>query len=270
MNPEERARYLEGNTFFSFQKRSKYPDIEYFADLSYYEYEEVAITTLQMGDVILLDELGDIPFWTPSKITNSKITFSPCALKKVVDWSMFGYTNYSKMYQLTYKREPDNFSHYGNRVQWGESGNSTRRVRTGGNGPINAIKTMNKQKILRNGERQEIRVRKYTGTDEDLKIFDHDTAGTLVRDGVYTVKPDKRWDAHLKRMVIIPYEDDKRDETYSINLTKKWKTPEDFDLHCATIRELNHNWKFEILPNFENNWNPYINYPHMEEIPLSF
>lgn len=268
MNPEERARYLEGNTFFSFQKRSKYPDIEDIADLDYYEYEEVAMTTLQMGDVILLDDVYDIPFWTPSKITNCKITFSPCALKKIVDESWGQHPHYTKMYELTYKREPDNFSHYGNRVQWGESGNSTRRVITGGNGRINAIKTMNKEKILRNGERQEIRVRKYTGTDEDLLIADLDTAGILVRDGVYTVRPDKRWDAYLKRMVIIPYEDDKEDIQYKIDLTNQWETPEDFEFHCETIRAFNHNWKFEILPNFENNWNPYQYYPHMEELQL--
>ncbi len=264
MNPEERARYLEGNTFFSFQKRSKYPDIEDFADLDYYDYEEVAITSLQMGDVILLDELYDIPFWTPRKIMNSKIIFTPCAVKKIVDESWGQHPRYSKMYDITYKREPAIFGQIGARIQWGESGKSTRRLRTGVNGSIKVNKTMNKEKILRNGERQEIRVRKYTGTDDDLRIADLDTAGILVRDGVYTIIPDKRWDADLKRKVIIPYEDDKEDEQYKINLSTFEGTPEEFDSHLETIRTYNHNWKFQIFEHGQ--FTPYINYPHMCEI----
>jgi hypothetical protein len=269
MNPEERARYLEGNTFFSFQKRSKYPDIEDFADLDYYDYEEVAITTLQMGDVILLDELYDIPFWTPKKITNSKIIFAPCAVKKIIDKSGGQNPRYEKQYDITYKREPASFDAVGRRIQWGESGKSTRRLRTGGDGILRAIKTMNKEKILRNGERQEIRVRKYTGEDEDLRIADYDTAGILVRDGVYTIIPDTRWDADLQRKVIIPYEDDKADVRYKADLSTFGGTPEQFDFLLETVREKNHNWKFEILPNPPHfaNFNPYIYFKHMGELP---
>jgi len=267
MNPEERARYLEGNTFFSFQKRSKYPDIEDFADLSVYDYEEVAITSLKMGDVILLDGLYDIPFWTPKKISNSKIIFAPCAVKRIVDLSwQYTHPHYSKNYHILYKREPETFSPEGSWIQWGNSGKSKRRLRTGGNGNIRAIRTMNKQKILRNGERQEIRVRKFTGNDEYLKIYDIETAGILVRDGVYTIKPDTRWDAHLKKRLIFPYEDDKRDVRYIVDLKSILaETPDQFDLYMETITELNTNWKFTILPDI--NPNPYQYYKHMAEIP---
>lgn len=267
MNPEERARYLEGNTFFSFQKRSKYPENEDIADLDYYDYEEVAMTTLQMGDVILMDEVYDIPFWTPKKITNSKIIFAPCAVKKIVDASRF-YTNprYSKNYDITYKREPETFSPEGSWIQWGESGKSKRRLRAGGNGIIRAMTTKNKEKILKNGDRQEIRVRKYTGNDEDLRIRCVDTAGILVRDGVYSIIPDRRWDAHLKKRVIVPYDDEPEDEFFVIEqFYKKQMTKDEFEVMLDEINTRNTNWKFEILPDFE--FNPYEYYEHMSEIP---
>jgi len=153
----------------------------------FYQFEEVPLFTIGFGDIIILDGIAEIPFWTPKRLTRHKIILVPCAISEIIGIERIDEPVYYD--ENTTIRSPLNifkFS-YTNKP---ESAIMDVRFRDEELPDIDFNETFsiptcrhydnitkNVRKKLRNGESQEIMVRKFTGNPEQLRIRN---IGTMV------------------------------------------------------------------------------------------
>lgn len=154
---------MNTNTFYSLSTKET-PELNIPVS-QVYHYEEVNLSTIKMGDVIILSDKAELPFWTPKKITDQKILFVPCAISEIVgaidnlededDETLW------KLYKFIYTNKPEKS------IMDVSYHNATFLICSCRH---HDNKVKNKLKILKNGDRQEIKVRKYTGTPNDMKV----------------------------------------------------------------------------------------------------
>lgn len=162
-----------------------------------YEYEEVNLSSITEGDVVLFSD-SNIPFWTAHRtqreeahdiktITAQKITFRPCGIRRKIGEHVvhsdgrlhrtgnFQFWNKPIGYHTTMTGDVflevyDDFYR-----SFNDKTDKQKVVKLG----MNTLHflgvphiTMNRKMICRNGERREIRVRKFTGTEAEMQIHD--------------------------------------------------------------------------------------------------
>lgn len=147
-----------------------------------YPYEEVDLSTITENDVVLFAD-ADIPFWIANSMTEKTITFTPCAIwKRIGQQNIYGvrWNPIANIYQYTkrpMRRSMDICDKY-----WIEHPNRATMKKiicvesNAGNEPLFTIR---KTKILRNGQQLPIKVRKFTGTEEQMVLIDtisHETS----------------------------------------------------------------------------------------------
>lgn len=156
---------MNRNTFFS--QFPKFDQLNENSAINFYPSSECYLSRIKMGDVILMSDKYNLPFWTPWKITAQKILFVPCAIDKIAKGILNlnnDETNESlwNIYQYLYVNKPETgkmkVSYFGKTFEiQSERGQSEFILK-------------NKHKILKNGERQEITVRMYMGQPQEMKI----------------------------------------------------------------------------------------------------
>lgn len=166
------------NTFFSNTHFKRIPT-EIISQ--FYQFEEVPLFTIRYGDIIILDGIAEIPFWTPRRLTRHKIVLVPCAISEIisidrVDDPVYYDENISigspqnNIFQFLYTNKPESGLM---KVKFSDEEfpdidfNETFSIPTCRH--YDNI-TKNVRKKLRNGESQEIIVRKFTGNPEQLRI----------------------------------------------------------------------------------------------------
>lgn len=147
-----------------------------------YPYEEVNLSTITMEDVVLFAD-ADIPFWIAKSMTEKTITFTPCAIwKRIGVHNVYGirWNHLANKYQYAKRpmtRRMDICDKYTIEHPNGKYMEKILTVEaTHGNEPVFTVR---KTKILRNGQQLQIKVRKFTGTEEQMVLmndFGHETS----------------------------------------------------------------------------------------------
>jgi len=188
----EPTRFIIGKTLFPYCQGERdegriYGESGVFLDRflgeePLYQYEEVNLSTITENDVVLFSD-ADIPFWIAKSITEKTITFTPCAIwKRIGVHNVYGIRGDHRANKYQYMRRPMRNSMDICDKYWIEHPNreNMEKILTVEGNENNApVFTVRKNKFLRNGEQLPIKVRKFTGTDEQMVLmndFGHETS----------------------------------------------------------------------------------------------
>lgn len=160
--------------------------------MNHYQYEEVNLSSIEMGDVIIFNDCL-IPFWTPYKITKKTIILTPCAVNRKIGKRLtirardtqgtMAFEGYKPEYGFTNRplKSINNFivdssedveclcgktvCECNEKVEIVDASIFEHHMR---------IK-FNKRTTRRNGIHQEIKVRKFTGTEDQMILHNFQT-----------------------------------------------------------------------------------------------
>lgn len=133
-----------------------------------YQFEEVNLSTITYDDVVLFCD-AEIPFWIPYDITEHTIRFHPCGIRRKVGerWTYhMGSMRKSSVYQYRKSCANSNMDVIDDTYrQLEDKTGQIKELVVASN--VYEVK-MNKKMKLRNGDRREIKVRKFTGTETEM------------------------------------------------------------------------------------------------------
>lgn len=125
-----------------------------------YDFELSSLSDIKMGDVLLMDDIGNIPFWTPEKITKDTVKIRPCHVVGITSICESSVDPDYNVLNLKYTNEPISKKTFEITSIQNET---TYQIKM--RYPIeNLQKTMKKEMIYKNGDREEILFRRYTGS----------------------------------------------------------------------------------------------------------
>ncbi len=201
----EPTRFIIGKAIFPFCQGERdddriYGEQEVFIDRflgqneNFYQYEEVNLSTITMNDVVLFAD-ADIPFWIPLKITDKTVQFIPCAInKKIGEHKVFGIRRDPNASKYQFAKKPmDSImeiddDYYENWYEYADNMMEARGEELSAENPYYPFPhpekrefevfvyahsytfSVKKKMVLRNGETREIKVRKFTGTEEEMVL----------------------------------------------------------------------------------------------------
>lgn len=156
-----------------------------FAVQSPYPYDVVDLSTITTDDVVLFAD-ADIPFWIPYEITEHTIQFKPCGIcRKIGEREIFGIRRNHIASRYQYHKRPMNISmdiidDFWNALPFEEKATSERELNVRIQVSQHSV-WMRRKMCLRNGDRREIKVRKFTGTEAQMIIapyleYGHETS----------------------------------------------------------------------------------------------